>query len=135
MKYALLSFVFAWLLPTKNDRQTFRVLCKMADARKRCAILRKKYEKLVKVDEGVFPQGANKVVDEKIYKIGKYADDKYPVATVVGSMQSQPQSYLDIKGPVTADYQMYLEQEWIKSLRSKYPVKLNKKVLNTVKSN
>ena len=98
-------------------------------------LIRKKYEKLVKVDEGVFPQGANKVVDEKIYKIGKYADDKYPVATVVGSMQSQPQSYLDIKGPVTADYQMYLEQEWIKSLRSKYPVKLNKKVLNTVKSN
>lgn len=98
-------------------------------------LLRKKYEKLVKVDEGVFPQGANKVVDEKIYKIGKYADDKYPVATVVGSLQSQPQSYLDIKGPVTADYQMYLEQEWIKSLRSKYPVKLNKKVLNTIKSN
>lgn len=48
MKYALLSFVFAWLLPTKNDRQRFRVLCKMADARKRCAILRKKYEKLTK---------------------------------------------------------------------------------------
>lgn len=98
-------------------------------------ILRKKSEKLVKVEEGVFPKGANKVVDEKIYKTEKYTDDKFPVATVVGSMQSQPQSYLDIKGPVTADYQMYLEKEWIKSLREKYPVKINKSVLNKIKSN
>lgn len=98
-------------------------------------LMRKRYNKLVKIEEGVFPKGANKVVDEKIYKSGTYQDDKFPVATIVGNMQSQPQSYQDIKGPVTADYQMYLEKEWIKTLREKYPVKVNKSVLNTVKSN
>ena len=98
-------------------------------------LMRKRYNKLVKIEEGVFPKGANKVVDEKIYKSGTYQDDKFPVATIVGNMQSQPQSYQDIKGPVTADYQMYLEKEWIKTLREKYPVEVNKSVLNTVKSN
>jgi len=36
---------------------------------------------------------------------------------------------------VTADYQEYLEKEWIKALRAKYPVVINQAVLKTVKQN
>lgn len=40
-----------------------------------------------------------------------------------------------VKGLVTADYQNILEEEWIKSLRDKYEVKINQSVLNSVKAN
>lgn len=37
-----------------------------------------------------------------------------------------------IKGQVISDYQNYLEELWIKKLKSKYPVKINKTVLKQV---
>ena len=39
----------------------------------------------------------------------------------------------DAKGLITADYQNYLEKEWIASLRAKYPVEVNKEVLAKIK--
>jgi len=36
---------------------------------------------------------------------------------------------------VTADYQEFLEQEWIKALRAKYPVTVDQNILKTVKKN
>ena len=39
----------------------------------------------------------------------------------------------EAKGLVTADYQAALEKEWISSLRAKYPFKIDKEVLATIK--
>jgi len=39
----------------------------------------------------------------------------------------------EAKGYVIADYQDYLEKEWIASLKNKYPIKVNKKVLKALK--
>ncbi len=39
----------------------------------------------------------------------------------------------EARGLVTADYQNYLEQEWIKSLRNKYPVLVNDEQLNILR--
>ena len=39
----------------------------------------------------------------------------------------------EARGHVTADYQNYLEEEWIKELRNKYPVEVNKEVFKTIK--
>jgi peptidyl-prolyl cis-trans isomerase SurA len=39
----------------------------------------------------------------------------------------------EAKGLVTADYQNYLEKEWIASLRARYPVEVNKEVLAKIK--
>ncbi|MCY1508373.1 hypothetical protein D9M68_426800 [compost metagenome] len=38
-------------------------------------------------------------------------------------------SFEDVKGLVIADYQQYLEQEWIKALRTKYSIKINEEEL------
>lgn len=40
-----------------------------------------------------------------------------------------PRSFEEAKGLVINDYQNYLEEEWLKKLKEKYPVKVNEKVL------
>ena len=45
-----------------------------------------------------------------------------------------PRSFNDAKGRVMNDYQNQLEEDWIKQLRQKYPVKLDSKVVNDVVS-
>mgnify|MGYP000713410112 CR=1 FL=1 len=42
-------------------------------------------------------------------------------------------SVAEAKGMITADYQNYLEKEWLSYLKNKYTVKVNEEVLNTVK--
>ena len=46
-----------------------------------------------------------------------------------GEMIDAPQEVADVKGAVIADYQAELEKQWIDDLKSKYPVKVNKKAL------
>ena len=43
-----------------------------------------------------------------------------------------PKSLDEAKGLVTADYQSSLEKEWIEQLRSKYAVKINQDVVDSV---
>ncbi len=46
--------------------------------------------------------------------------------------QSSPRSFNEAKGLVMSDYQNLLEEEWIKYLKEKYPVRIDEKVLNDV---
>jgi peptidyl-prolyl cis-trans isomerase SurA len=45
----------------------------------------------------------------------------------------EPKLMQEARGLVTADYQSYLEEQWIKELRVKYPVTINEEVLSTLK--
>lgn len=47
-------------------------------------------------------------------------------------IQSSPRSFYEAKGLVMSDYQNLLEEEWIKYLKEKYPVRIDEKVLNDV---
>ena len=40
---------------------------------------------------------------------------------------------MDVKSAIVTDYQDYLEAEWIKALRAKYPVVLNEEVWEKIK--
>lgn len=51
------------------------------------------------------------------------------------TVQNDPIPLSEIRGQVIADYQEYLEQQWVESLRQKYPVEVNKKVYQKVISN
>ena len=42
-------------------------------------------------------------------------------------------SLSEAKGMITADYQGYLEKEWIEVLRKKYQYNVNKSLLDTIK--
>lgn len=92
----------------------------------------------IKIDKGLFVQGDNKFVDQYIFKTSVEAekDAAFPYVFVPGVLlKDTPEDYTDVRGLVTADYQEYLEKVWIESLRAKYPVKINEKVLKTVQKN
>lgn len=92
----------------------------------------------VKIEKGLYVKGENKVIDKEIFKTSDKLTPStdYPYEFVVGKLlKNTPEDYTDVRGLVTADYQDYLEKEWIKALRAKYPVVVNKEVLKTVKTN
>ena len=92
----------------------------------------------VKIEKGLYVEGNNNVIDEQVFKQkGKYTPtEEYPLVFVAGKLlKEMPEEYSDVRGLVTADYQTFLEEEWIKYLRKKYPVFINEEVLKTVKKN
>jgi len=91
----------------------------------------------LQTESKLFIKGENEFVD-KNWNPGTSADivtkDKKVVIVVVNKlMKPEPKSFNDAKGMITADYQTYLEKEWIDELKQKYPVVINKDVLSTVK--
>ncbi len=100
--------------------------------------LKRKFNKdkvQIKIENGLYASGSHKAVDAQIFKRGMYADEAYPAVACIGGLVTTPESYKDIRGPATADYQNYLEEEWLKSLRKKYDVVIDREVLKTVRSN
>ncbi len=85
---------------------------------------------------GIYRQGENPTVDYAAFGIG--TSDSTAVSSglnaICGKILMQPESYEDVKGFVMSDYQNYLEKEWIKKLRKKYPITIHEDVLATVKS-
>ncbi len=51
---------------------------------------------------------------------------------VAGIVGPEPKAVKDARGIVTSDYQSYLEKEWIKQMRNKYPVTVNQPVVNSL---
>lgn len=45
----------------------------------------------------------------------------------------EPKKLSEAKGPITSDYQNFLEKEWLDQLKTKYPVVVNKDVLYSIK--
>ena len=47
-------------------------------------------------------------------------------------IKPDPKTLDEARGLFISDYQDYLEEQWIKELRGKYKVKVNKKLLNSI---
>jgi len=90
---------------------------------------------LVTSEVGLWKKGENKAVDKFGFK-DKTTDftpsKEFPFVFVKGKVLTKPESYTDVRGAVTSDYQNYLEQEWVKSLLEKYKVTVNPSVLKEV---
>jgi peptidyl-prolyl cis-trans isomerase SurA len=92
----------------------------------------------VKIDKGLYVQGENKTIDKLVFKSKEAFTPapEYPFVFVTGKLLKKiPEDYTDVRGLVTADYQEYLEKEWIAALRKKYTVSVDDQVLKTVKKN
>jgi peptidyl-prolyl cis-trans isomerase SurA len=88
----------------------------------------------IRVEIGVFAVGDNPWVDKLVFSQGEGAKLRkgFSVVETVGTVIEKPETYTDVKGQVANDYQKYLEEKWVKSLRKKYKVKVDKEVLKTV---
>lgn len=89
----------------------------------------------VKMVRGPFKAGKNKYADFYAFKQGDRPEavEGYPVTGIIGKLQKKaPDTYEDVRGPLTADYQSYLEKLWIQELRKKYTVVLYPEAIATV---
>ncbi|MES2593311.1 MAG: peptidylprolyl isomerase [Bacteroidota bacterium] len=92
----------------------------------------------LQAESRLFTKGENEFVDKQ-WKVGispdliSEKDKKVIIVAVNKIVPPSPKSYLDAKGIVTADYQNYLEKEWLTELKKKYAVSIDKNVLTTIK--
>lgn len=88
----------------------------------------------IRVEKGLFKQGDNALVDRDVF--GKKTEvnpvKDYPIDATYGKVLKAPKEMGDVRGLVTSDYQDMLEKEWVKSLRKKYTVVVNREVLSTI---
>lgn len=88
-------------------------------------------------EKGNFIKGDNKVTDNIKWKAGLSQNIDTPegiaFAYVYEVLKPEPKSLDEARGLVTADYQNFLEKQWIDELRVKYPVVVNEEVLVTLK--
>lgn len=49
-----------------------------------------------------------------------------------GIREPEPKTLDEARGQITSDYQNYLEEQWINELREKYPVEVNRELLNRI---
>lgn len=88
----------------------------------------------IRLEVGVFAIGDNAWVDKFVFEQGEGGKLKpgFTKVDVVGTIIEKPETYKDVRGLVTNDYQKYLEEKWVKTLRKKYSVEYDKEVLKTV---
>lgn len=90
----------------------------------------------VRIVPGKFEKGDDKDVDQVEWTPGLSSPMKSDVETLVvvvkikSLIDPQPKELKESRGLVTADYQNFLEKQWIEELKGKYPVSIDDEVLN-----
>lgn len=84
-----------------------------------------------------FLKGENAKVDSLEWKKGFYSGmtnskGKLLAIEIKQVVSKEPKQLNEAKGIITADYQNFLEQEWIRELRKKYPFTVNQEVLKSI---
>ncbi len=89
----------------------------------------------VRIEKVLAKQGDNAVVDYAAFGGPKpAAHSRWSEFFIFGGKYiDQPEEVSDVRGTVSADWQQALEKEWVKTLREKYPVHINKKALKKIK--
>jgi peptidyl-prolyl cis-trans isomerase SurA len=91
------------------------------------------------VRKGYYQKGDNQYVDKTEWKVGvrneipSTVDQSTTIVCIRELRNPEPKTLKEARGLVTSDYQMELEQQWVKSLKERYPVKINEKVLDKVR--
>ena len=93
----------------------------------------------VYVRKGYYQKGDNQYVDQTEWKVGVRNElpstlDQSTVIVCIDELRKpEPKTLKESRGLVTSDYQVELEQKWVQSLKEKYPVTINEKVLDKVR--
>ncbi len=91
----------------------------------------------LKIEEGKYAKGDNEDVDKATWTKGSTStlkkDKSVVIIEIKNVLVAEPKQLSEIKGLITSDYQNHLEEVWVKELRAKYTVEVDKEVLKLVK--
>lgn len=87
----------------------------------------------IRVEEGVYAPGESKFLDRIVWEEGISNDilsgeSLKAFAIIRGLIPEKQKKLEEVRGLVITDYQNYLDGEWIKELRERYPVLINETV-------
>jgi len=95
--------------------------------------------KILSVQEKTFEKGKNVVLDKMKWKVGELSPveiDKRNKSSnffkIENLLPAQEKTLKQARGYVVADYQDFLERQWIEQLREKYKVEINNDVLKSL---
>jgi peptidyl-prolyl cis-trans isomerase SurA len=81
-------------------------------------------------------KGENALIDERFGVSGpgpvSESEDSYTFIIVKGLRSPEPKKLDEARGQITSDYQEYLEDEWLRILKEKYPVAVNQDLLTRI---
>ena len=82
----------------------------------------------VDIDETEWVAGTIRVVPSTVDKTTK-------IIKILEVREPEPKTYREARGVITSAYQSKLEEDWLKSLKEKYPLTINEKILEKVRKN
>ncbi len=87
----------------------------------------------IQITEGAWEKGTNPVVDFYVWNGSEPDNFDSGLTFVRGDLiPPEPKTLEDARGLYIADYQNYLEKEWLKQLHKKYKIKVKKRVLKSI---
>ena len=91
----------------------------------------------VAIESKLFLKGDNAMLDAFDWKLGVSANQPVKGKVVFANLRkidkATPKTYIESRGLVTSEYQVWLEKEWISSLKKKYPISIDKNVFDSIK--
>ena len=98
-----------------------------------------KNKEVVTLKELTIEKGRNQMLDAMVWEAGKLsslepdkATKNYSFIKIEEILPAGDKKLDDARGYVVADYQDYLEQQWINQFKKAYPVKINKKTFKNL---
>lgn len=102
------------------------------------------------IQSGIFAKGDNAFVDQidwntigqtearnladfnALYDGRKHNENSLIFALIHKLIEPEPKALNDARGIITSDYQNYLEEEWVRTLKETYPVVIHEEVLEDI---
>ncbi|MCB0675365.1 MAG: peptidylprolyl isomerase [Saprospiraceae bacterium] len=94
---------------------------------------------VVSVAEQTYEKGRNKVLDDVVWKVGGQTaiehndrEGTHSFIKIEKILPEEPKSLDEARGYVIADYQDYLERQWVEELRNEYKVEVDRNVFDNL---
>lgn len=88
---------------------------------------------MITITDGAWEKGSNPIVDYFVWNETKPDDLDIKVTFIRGNkIEPEPKNLEEARGLFISDYQNFLEENWLKTLRRKYKIKINNKLIKTI---